>query len=47
MSFYTYLALAAPIVSSLDGNTKIALLAGRDFWTTTPLPDHGLSLIHI
>lgn len=42
MSFHAHLALAASIVSSLDGNTKITLLAGRDFWTTTPLPDHGV-----
>ncbi len=43
MSFHTYLALAAPIVSSLDGRIKIAMLAGRDFWTTMPLPDHGVA----
>ena len=42
MSFHAYLAQASTIVASLDGNTKIALLTGRDFWTTTPLPDHAV-----
>ncbi|MCB2411393.1 hypothetical protein LGT39_00850, partial [Demequina sp. TTPB684] len=42
MSFHEYLALASTIVSSLDGDTKITLLTGKDFWTTVPLPDHDV-----
>ncbi|WP_291379298.1 glycoside hydrolase family 3 C-terminal domain-containing protein [Demequina sp.] len=42
MSFHGYLALASTVVSSLDGDTKIALLTGKDFWTTMPLPDHDV-----
>ncbi len=45
MSQHPYLARAASIVSALDGDTKVALLSGQDFWTTTELDDHGVPSI--
>lgn len=45
MSLHPYLAQAASVVASLDGATKVSLLAGRDFWTTTPLDDHGVPTV--